>query len=233
MSDQNKFHCNNKGRHFSDPGYKDVCEKQCDACAELYPQDSGYDKQLTPEEIIGGLGYMWHMGERLVRYDDAFKALNGYAAQQTAAKDEQIKELKGLCQREKNLREQAERIYNSEHVRIAELEKENQEMEESITALEAAKDEATEDRTKAQNERDQLLEKAEQLENKVKDLQEIGQKYSVFASKKMNALNKIKKERDQAFDLLERHTYTANTDERMGWLSEKITLLSSRENKKP
>lgn len=26
------FHCNNKGLHFSDPGYKDVCATQCDAC---------------------------------------------------------------------------------------------------------------------------------------------------------------------------------------------------------
>jgi hypothetical protein len=31
------FHCNNKGRHYSDPGYKPVCSKQCAECSEYYP----------------------------------------------------------------------------------------------------------------------------------------------------------------------------------------------------
>jgi len=35
------FHCNNKGRHYSDPGYKRVCEKQCATCAEQYPVNGG------------------------------------------------------------------------------------------------------------------------------------------------------------------------------------------------
>jgi len=49
-----KFHCNNKGRHFSDPGYKDICEKQCADCADQYPQhpqgkqeaQSAYDQRV-------------------------------------------------------------------------------------------------------------------------------------------------------------------------------------------
>lgn len=28
------FHCNNKGLHFSDPGYKGVCATQCEACKD-------------------------------------------------------------------------------------------------------------------------------------------------------------------------------------------------------
>lgn len=36
------FHCNNKGRHYSDPGYKPVCENQCASCAEEYPVNGKY-----------------------------------------------------------------------------------------------------------------------------------------------------------------------------------------------
>lgn len=43
------FHCNNKGCHYSDPGYKPVCEKQCKECAEWYPVNGGYiDNYVHP-----------------------------------------------------------------------------------------------------------------------------------------------------------------------------------------
>lgn len=54
MGEQNKsqFHCNNKGRHYSDPGYKPVCESQCADFAEFCPAEQPQEsKQLTAEEM--------------------------------------------------------------------------------------------------------------------------------------------------------------------------------------
>jgi hypothetical protein len=43
------FHCNNKGRHYSDPGYKPFCDKQCAECAQDYPaaEQNAYEAEAS------------------------------------------------------------------------------------------------------------------------------------------------------------------------------------------
>lgn len=153
------------------------------------------DKQLTPEEHAYKL---FPMQDGNVEDDiNAYKRfifLDGvnYAAQQTAAKDERIKELEKMYL---DTRKACEKIEEMKDARIAELEKD----------LEAQK-------TKVKEHHDfcahQDAKRVEQLKSTVS-------------------------ERDKAFDLLEEHTYTANTNERQAWLHKKNTLILSRVNKKP
>jgi hypothetical protein len=99
MSEQLKFHCNNKGRHFSDPGYKPVCETQCAECAEFCPAGQPQEyKWPTAEEFVGQMAKAQaestpDLPVHATELGFAIRAAEAYAAQEYAALVKEVREL--------------------------------------------------------------------------------------------------------------------------------------------